>query len=98
MFAALLLVWTAVDLLDYGVCTHHHERVGGLVDTAFRAASGQEASPPHGFDDCFCCSHVVDVRIPFRITLEYAIVWTLEDRGVFTPAPDAPPLLHPPLG
>jgi hypothetical protein len=69
VFAALLLLWTAADLFGYGLCAHGDERIGALADTGLRAPSSERGCPRGGFDDCFCCSHVVDVRVPFHITL-----------------------------
>lgn len=97
LFAALLLLWTAADLADYGLCVHTHGRIGVLAQEALGPA---QAGADHGRqapEDCFCCSHVVDVRTPFRIDLAYEIAWQLHDVAVAAPDLGAAPLYHPPL-
>jgi hypothetical protein len=97
LFASLLLLWTAADVCDYGLCPHHRDRLGGYARTAFRAGETEERPDVAGADDCFCCSHVVDVRTPFRIALTYQVAWTV--LGDPHTRPDVPsvPLYHPPL-
>jgi hypothetical protein len=97
LFAAVLLVWTAADVCDYGLCPHHREPVGGFAQTAFRAADAEGRAPVEGADDCFCCSRVVDVRSPFRITFAYEFAWTVSHESAGQPHLTSAPLYHPPL-
>ena len=64
--ALSLLLWTAVDLADVTACALDNERLGTLGSSqdsiiAHRDAPGNPAPPVH-VDDCFCCSHCVDVE------------------------------------
>lgn len=100
--ALLLLIWTAADLSNASLCALDN-------DTASTIAVSQSASlneapspppapaqPPH-VDDCFCCSHCVELQVVARPTVANS-----------TPVQDAPlvlaalrtfgsPLYHPPL-
>lgn len=97
LFAAVLLVWTAAHLFDHCLCAHDHERLGRFEQAAFRSASTDASSYHDGFDDSFCCSHVVDVRSPFQFSPHYDVSWTLPQDIVGHPALPAAPLYHPPL-
>jgi hypothetical protein len=96
VFAAVLLVWTAADLIAHGLCTHSHGRIGAFEQSAFRAPSSDPAAP-HEVDDCFCCSHIVDVRSRFQITVDSDVAWTLPDEVRSRPQLNAASLYHPPL-
>jgi hypothetical protein len=93
----VLLLWTAADVCDYGLCPHHREPLGGFAWTGFRAAGSDEEPAVDGPDDCFCCSHVVDVRAPYRITLPYEVAWVVSDESAGQPHLTSVPLYHPPL-
>ena len=97
LFASVLLVWTAADVCDYGLCPHHREPLGGFAQTAVREGAAQTHAPTDVGDDCFCCSHVVDVRTPFRVTLGYALAWRVSDDHAGEPHVTSNPLYHPPL-
>lgn len=96
LFAVVLLAWTAVDLLDFGVCVQHHGRIGSFTATEWRAPNEAD-TPDEGCEDCFCCSHVVDVRTPYHIALAYTVAWVIADHDVSTPPLTPTPLYHPPL-
>ncbi len=97
LFAVILLAWTAADLCDYQLCAHHREPLGAWSETRLRAAPTDSQAPADG-DDCFCCSHFVDVRTPFRIALGYEVAWFVGDQPVGEPHVAAIPLYHPPIG
>jgi hypothetical protein len=107
-FAILLLAWTAADLCDYGLCEHSREPLGAAIPASGSDAArvknrttnvpGNGACPvPCGPDDCFCCSHFVDVQMPFHIALTYTTVWEVADTIAARPHFTAFPLYHPPL-
>ncbi len=98
IFAALLLLWTGADLVDYGVCVHQHGRIGLAGDRAYRTPSSAGDAGHGAREDCFCCSHVVDVRLPFRIDVMYSVAWSLGEQTVLAPDLRTAPLHHPPLG
>lgn len=63
-----LLSWTAADLANASLCALDHEQElaaspasGPTVLTAAHAPSGQAADEPMHVDDCFCCSHCVEL-------------------------------------
>lgn len=97
IFACLLLVWTAVDLVDHSLC----DRSAAALETGMAARIGQpcpgHASHPSHIGHSFCCSHTVDVRTPFRIalTFEAACLQLVEAPALPFASPDD--LYHPPL-
>lgn len=63
MAVLIVLSWAAVDLSNVGVCLLDamEVRVGGeVVLSSAGPGSTSDAVPPH-IDDCFCCSHCVDL-------------------------------------
>ena len=64
--AILLLVWTAADLTDAGLCALDQEGTGAPLPThttVIRGVPGGYDNPGSRsahVDDCFCCSHCVD--------------------------------------
>lgn len=65
--AMLLLLWTATDLTSPSLCALDNEGASQTTsgdDLSAQAGSSpagpRPALPPH-IDDCFCCSHCVDV-------------------------------------
>lgn len=105
VFAVLLLAWTTADLCGHGLCVHDREPIvpGGLeaasrgATVAAPGARTTGANDAGGPDDCFCCCHCVDVRMPFRVAFESAFVWpvVIAHRSLSDPAPAV--LYHPPL-
>lgn len=96
LFAVVLLLWTAIDLFDFGVCVQHHGRIGAFDAAAWRAPNDL-GTAEEGAEDCFCCSHVVDVRVPYHIALAYTVAWVLVEEPASRPALTPPALYHPPL-
>lgn len=97
LFAAVLLLWTAADLLGHGLCVHDHEPIGVFAEPGYRSPSSDESTGHVLFDDCFCCSHVVDVKHPFHLGLLFDIAWTFAEDTLASPRPAAASLYHPPL-
>jgi hypothetical protein len=96
LFASVLLLWTAVDVCDYALCSEHRDPIGSYARAALRSGSGEESSAD-AVDDCFCCSHLVDVRSPFRITLGCQFAWVVAHEPAGDPHLTSVPLYHPPL-
>jgi hypothetical protein len=104
MFAVLLLAWTTADLCG-GFCVHDRERLAasvpagphGAQSVGAAAASTAECERDNGPDDCFCCSHYVDVQVRFQVAPTYGVVATVESDAISHPQLSASPLYHPPL-
>ena len=97
VFALLLLVWTAADVCDYGLCAHHRDPLGSYALAALRPDDCRAEPEVALVDDCFCCSRLVDVRTPFQMTLEYDVAWVVADNSTGEPHLTSVPLYHPPL-
>lgn len=104
--AVLLLLWTAADLTDASLCALEQEqsspaaasdRTGATIASARSTAPAPEAPDAVHVDDCFCCSHCVElVRLWPAITSEPA---SHELAPLVLPAPRlfGLRLYHPPL-
>ena len=84
IFAVVLLVWTAVDLLDYRACQNHGALPWGASPSSLTSLADAGAGfPGRGHSgpieghagDCFCCSAFVDVKTPFHLLFSAAGVW-----------------------
>ena len=97
VFAIILLAWTTIDLIDHNVCAHPSIAVQGAGATTVGQAAPPSSPPATHVDHSFCCSHTVDVKTPFRITLTFAAVGfaPLDDPALLLNDPDD--LYHPPL-
>ena len=64
--ALCLLFWTAVDLANASACALDNESVASGTAAAIypQAPSTGGRAPAAHVDDCFCCSHCVDVERP----------------------------------
>ena len=63
--AMLLLLWTAADLSNASLCALDNEGTSPFpVSTGATLSSDSQvpAQAPQHIDDCFCCSHCVDVK------------------------------------
>jgi hypothetical protein len=97
IFAVTLLVWTAVDLLDYRACENHGELPAAVSPTAMALLASGGAGPtdqghPGPLEghagDCFCCSAFVDVKTPFLLSFSETGVWLQPpDSPVYTSIP-----------
>lgn len=99
----VLLLWTAVDLSNAGLCALDNERAGGAsfdAPAATWASAGDTAPLPiplRHIDDCFCCSHCVDVRALVPATLSTPAVQCDAAATLAGPRIFGSPLYHPPL-
>ena len=97
VFAVALLLWTAVDLLDFGVCENNHVRLGTHTQATLQSPAEQDGCGPHHCHDCFCCSPYVDVQVPFLIHVAAEATPAVSTDPVLVPLIAAAPLYHPPL-
>ncbi len=102
VFAVALLIWTAVDILDYGACANHQHPFPACAPASVSEAGPTSTGGPAGplrdhLGDCFCCSPYVDVQAPFHVTLDYTVNWALTPETVARPVFGAARLYHPPL-
>ena len=97
----ILLLWTAADLTNASLCALENEDIGfGSVGTATVIASPASEvpapAPPH-IDDCFCCSHCVDVQVLLPATLAMPVNLQHMPLVLVAPRIFGSPLYHPPL-
>jgi len=110
--ATVLLLWTAIDMMAPGLCAlerEHDEEVAvaadaTTVDDDAAGAAFEQALPPADdspsvphVDDCFCCSHCVDMWRLDAVAAPADLVqhFVLHQRRVVDNVP--PPPYHPPL-
>lgn len=93
----LLLAWTAVDLTASQLCALDAVPAAAVTEQADAGEAQLPLAPdPAHVDDCFCCSHCVDVKliqtelVSSRLS---APVRALDERA---PLGAARPLFHPP--
>jgi hypothetical protein len=97
IFALLLLVWTAVDLVDHSLCGRGEGGPeAGTVALVGQPSPGHASQPSH-IDHSFCCSHTVDVQTPFRIALTFDAVGLQPLEAPALPLASPDDLYHPPL-
>ena len=94
--AMVLLVWTATDISNASLCALDSEGAGPF---ALRKSSGTSipVQAPGHVDDCFCCSHCVDVQTVVSTSL--AMPANLDRTPLIASAPRifGSPVYHPPL-
>lgn len=58
--AVLLLLWTAADIVNAQMCASDQQRLpfAAVLHVDDSSAPGQI---PYSVDDCFCCSHTVQI-------------------------------------
>ena len=103
--AMVLLLWTAADLTNSSLCALENED-GGLptssrpsdlvIDAQNSTQIPTEAPAPH-IDDCFCCSHCVEVHSLHADATSSPIVRDLRPLVLAAPRLFGTQLYHPPL-
>jgi hypothetical protein len=99
--ATVLLLWTAIDVMAPGLCAlerEHEETAAAATVAPARALppAGDSTSAPH-VDDCFCCSHCVDI---WRLDAVAAPADLIQRFVIHEQRPAdhvPPPPYHPPL-
>jgi|SRR3990172_8188725 len=101
--AMILLLWTAADLSNASLCALENEGTGfssvgttaeQIVDTS---SSRAPVPAPAHIDDCFCCSHCVDVQVLLPATLAMPVDLQQTPLVLAAPRIFGSPLYHPPL-
>ena len=101
--AMTLLLWTGTDLSNASLCALDSDRLGGLFSYEFTptlsadATNQAPARPSRSIDDCFCCSHCVDVQALVRTIVAEPIARREPPLDTATPRGFGLPLYHPPL-
>lgn len=96
MLAAVLLLWTAVDLVYCHVCVPHDASIPTDASPSLSGASADHATT--GQDDhCFCCSHRVTVTAGFAGARQHPIATVEALDSVLAPKLNVLPIYHPPL-
>ena len=100
--AMLLLLWTAADLSNASLCALDNEGAATFPSTdgaplLDSSTTRVPAQAPHHIDDCFCCSHCVDLQTVSTMTV--AVPVDLRNLSLVLPSPRifGSPLYHPPL-
>lgn len=96
--AALLLTLTAIDLAASQLCELDAIPVLADLNEGMGADTGrmpQPSSPTH-FDDCFCCSHCVDVSLMQPALVAMPFISPVLPSPVTHPLAAARALFHPP--
>jgi hypothetical protein len=88
----------------FGMCPHDREPIAGRVTSGPRGGSAVDATPSAGAshpscgpDDCFCCSHYVDVRLRVQFTPARSFVPALVPEALSRRQLTVTRLYHPPL-
>jgi hypothetical protein len=101
--AMILLLWTAADLTNASLCALDSDQIGGAYSreyalTVTADTTGQAPSQPsHHVDDCFCCSHCVDVHVLVPAVVAEPIARREPPLDPAVPLGFGFPLYHPPL-
>lgn len=96
-----LLLWTAADLSNASLCALENEGTGAFQvstgTTLLDSSDGQvPAQVPH-VDDCFCCSHCVEVQPASPAALSIPVEMRRAAVLLAAPRVFGSPLYHPPL-
>jgi hypothetical protein len=99
----VLLLWTAADLTNSSLCALENEDaplapVSGsvtLVDGSRNSIPPPQ--PPQHIDDCFCCSHCVDVQALLPAMATAPVARRRTPLVLATPRIFGSALYHPPL-
>lgn len=101
IMAVVLLMWTAADISNAGLCALDNEDGDGVAVGCASVAGGDKAPtsptfPPPHVDDCFCCSHCVDVGWVSGATVPVIADSRIPLPPEAVPFPSGFPLYHPP--
>lgn len=99
----LLLLWTAADLGNASLCALDNEGKDSFPMGAATTSTPNSAdhvppqTPQRHIDDCFCCSHCVDVQVLSPSTVVTPAVLQATPLVLAAPRIFGSPLYHPPL-
>ncbi len=102
----VLLLWTAADLTNSSLCALDDEGLSATVPVTAGATTIDQGSPsqipppqpakPH-IDDCFCCSHCVEVQGLAPALASASVNRTVQPLVLPAPRIFGARLYHPPL-
>jgi hypothetical protein len=99
----ILLLWTAADLTNASLCALDSDEVTATFSREYAlTVSGETTNPEPSqpashIDDCFCCSHCVDVQVLVPSVVAEPIARREPPCDVAVPDGFGFPLYHPPL-
>ena len=99
----LLLLWTAADLSNASLCALDNEGKNAVSFSAFATLSdasdapAPDQTPQRHIDDCFCCSHCVDVQAFAPATVVIPVELQRTPLVLAAPRLSGAPLYHPPI-
>lgn len=99
----LLLLWTAADLSNASLCALDNEGKNAVSFSAFATLSdasdapAPDQTPQQHIDDCFCCSHCVDVHAFAPATVVMPVKLQRTPLVLAAPRLSGAPLYHPPI-
>lgn len=98
-----LLLWTAADLTNASICALDSDEFGGSPSGESTDAMNalptnpRPAQPTPHIDDCFCCSHCVEVAVLVPAIVGESIARREPPLDAAAPDSFGFPLYHPPL-
>jgi hypothetical protein len=100
--ATVILLWTAADLTNVSLCAHDSDELGssvavGLTATLRGETTNEAPQPAPHIDDCFCCSHCVNVPTVVPPVFAEPTARREAPLDVAVPYGFGFPLYHPPL-
>lgn len=98
----LLLLWTAADLSNASLCALDNEGPPMQLTTGHASLDSSNAqvpdpTPERHIDDCFCCSHCVDVQAFSPPMVVMPVEMQRSPLVLAAPRLFGAPLYHPPL-
>ena len=98
----LLLLWTAADLSNASLCALDNEGQPMQLSTECASLDSSDTqvpdqTPQRHIDDCFCCSHCVDVQVFAPATFVMPVELQRTPLVLAAPRLFGSPLYHPPL-
>jgi len=103
MVATVILIWTAADLTNASLCALDSDELGAAYAASLSptlSSGTTERAPsqpaPH-IDDCFCCSHCVDMQVRVPAVVAEPVARREPPLDVAVPHGFGFPLYHPPL-
>jgi hypothetical protein len=103
LVATAILLWTAADLTNTSLCALDSDEFDAvayaaeLSPTLNSGTTDRVPSQPGHLDDCFCCSHCVDVPVFVPAVVAESVARREPPRDVTVPRGFGFPLYHPPL-
>ena len=101
MVATVILMWTAADLTNASLCALDSDELGGTFPSALTLSADPTTpaapQPSHHIDDCFCCSHCVDMQVLVPAVIAEPVARREPALDVAVPHGFGFPLYHPPL-